>query len=89
MGKEKRDTEKKSISVDRRIYNWIMDYAREHGMDYTSAVNFLLAEAKKEIERVERMKEKLNYGLLASEPKSSYSEGSEQEGDKKGESATG
>jgi len=83
MAKEKKDTEKKSIAVDRKIYDWIMTYAREHGMDYTSAVNFLLAEAKKEIERVERMKEKRDYGLLPAEHTKT------QEGEKKGGSAAG
>ena len=56
MARESKGGVKKSVAVDPNTYAWVTDFAKEHGMDYTAAVNYLLVEARKEIERMERLK---------------------------------
>lgn len=57
MPRESRDAVKRSVAVDSRTFEWVGEYARRKGVDYTSAVNMLLANAREEIEREDRIKE--------------------------------
>lgn len=57
MPRESKGDIKRSVAVSPETYEWVMQYADEHGMNYTATINFLLAEARKEIERVERIRD--------------------------------
>jgi len=56
MPRESKDAVKKSVAVDSRTYEWVEDFAKRKGIDYTAAVNVLLSIAKEEIERENRIK---------------------------------
>jgi hypothetical protein len=57
MPRESKDAVKRSVAVDSQTFEWVSGFARRKGIDYTAAVNLLLAEAKEEIERQDRIKE--------------------------------
>lgn len=62
------------VAVSQITYDWVMEYARRYGIDYTAAVNQLLVTAKEKIERQDRIEAKresaytqADYELLAAE----------------------
>jgi hypothetical protein len=56
MPRESKDAVKRSVAVDSQTFEWVNRYAQRKGIDYTAAVNMLLASAKEEIEREDRIK---------------------------------
>lgn len=77
MGKKKRQATRQTISIDQKIYDWVADYADKHGIDFTSAVNHLLADAKEMI--IERQKWKNQEQLQVAEQTTEYTSKKEKE----------
>lgn len=57
MPRESKDAVKRSVAVDSQTFEWVSRYAQRKGIDYTAAVNMLLASAKEDIEREDRIKD--------------------------------
>lgn len=70
MGKKKKEATRQTISIDQKIYDWVADYADKHGIDFTAAVNHLLADAKEMI--TERRSWEKQHILHAADPNKTY-----------------
>lgn len=57
MGRSKKETERQTVGFDSRLHDWVQKYADEHGIDFSAAVNFLLAEQRDVTERKRRFEQ--------------------------------
>jgi len=61
MDEQKNQKVKRTIGISEPIYEWVKEWGENHGLDYTSAVNFLLATAKNNLE-IEEAKKRQGIG---------------------------
>lgn len=67
MPREAKAAIKKSVAVDERTYQFVMEYAGRKGIDYTAAVNLLLSLAKEQIELADRVSAAREQALIDAE----------------------